>query len=131
MKLTKLARALAIAMSIILICLCFAGCTTSEATGSGSGYGQYSYFIVLILIVVVFYFFMIRPENKKKKKAQEMRDSLTVGDYITTIGGITGRIVHVSEKFITFETGEDRVRIQVAKWAISSTGKGAEEESQQ
>lgn len=85
-----------------------------------------SMIIMLALLVVIFYFFMIRPENKRKKKLQEMRDSLKVGDEITTIGGILGKIVDVTKDTVTFETGEDRVRIQVAKWAISTVGKQTE-----
>ena len=79
------------------------------------------------LIIVVFYFFMIRPENKKKKRVEEMRSGLIVGDDVTTVGGMVGKIVSIKDEFVTFETGEDRVRIQVARWAISSTAKGAEE----
>lgn len=55
----------------------------------------------------VFYFFFIRPENKKKKKVEDMRNSLSLGDEITTIGGMTGKIVQVTEDTVTFETGED------------------------
>ena len=83
--------------------------------------------IMIVVMVGIFYFFMIRPENKKKKKLAEMRSSLTTGDTITTIGGIFGKVVSVSEEKITFETGEDRVRIQVAKWAVSTVGKATEE----
>ena len=84
--------------------------------------------IMIVLMVVIFYFFMIRPENKKKKKAEEMRNSLSVGDQVTTIGGIIGRIVAVKSESIVFETSEDRVRMEVTKWAISSTGKQTEEQ---
>jgi len=83
--------------------------------------------IMIVVMVGIFYFFMIRPENKKKKKLKEMRDSLTTGDTITTIGGIFGKVVSVSEEKITFETGEDRVRIQVARWAVSTVGRATEE----
>ena len=83
--------------------------------------------LMIVVMVGIFYFFMIRPENKKKKKLAEMRSSLTVGDTITTIGGIFGKVVSVNDDKITFETGEDRVRIQVAKWAISTVGKATEE----
>jgi preprotein translocase subunit YajC len=78
---------------------------------------------MLVLLFAVFYFFLIRPENKKKKKLQEMRDNLSVGDEITTIGGMVGKIVSIKDNLITFETGEDRVRIQIARWAISTIGK--------
>ena len=86
-----------------------------------------SLFIMIALMMGVFYIFMIRPENKKKKKLSEMRDSLTTGDTITTIGGIYGKVVNVDNEKITFETSEDRVRIQIAKWAVSTVGKATEE----
>ena len=100
---------------------------TSDAAAGGSG----SMIFMLIAMIAIFYFLMIRPENKKKKKTEEMRNSLTLGDEITPIGGITGKIVQVTEDTVTFETGEDRVRIQVKKWAISTTAKmeAAEAES--
>lgn len=76
----------------------------------------------LILIIAVFYFFMIRPENKKKKQAAEMRNSLKVGDVITTIGGIIGTVCAVKDESIVIETSADRVRIEFAKWAVSTVG---------
>ena len=66
------------------------------------------------------YFFMIRPENKRKKDAQALRDSLAVGDEVTSIGGITGTVCAVKENTVVIETGADRVRIELTKWAISS-----------
>ena len=70
---------------------------------------------------------LIRPEKKRKKQLSELRNSIAVGQDITTIGGLVGTVVDIKNDFITFETGEDRVRIQVARWAISSVGKAAEE----
>ena len=64
-------------------------------------------------------------EEKRKKKAAELRNNIAVGDEITTIGGLTGEVVSIDGDFITFETGEDRVRIEVAKWAISTKGRAA------
>ena len=76
-----------------------------EAAPTGSPLGQYgSTIIMVVVLVVVFYFFLIRPENKKKKQAKEMRDSLSVGDDITTIGGLIGKVVDVSDDSVTFET---------------------------
>ncbi len=86
-----------------------------------------SMIIMMILLIAVFYFFMIRPENKKKKQAQQMRDNLQVGDTITTIGGIVGKIVSVKDSSIVIETSEDRVRMQLTKWSVSSVGKQTEE----
>ena len=87
------------------------------------GEGGGSMIIMIVMMVAIFYFFMIRPENKKKKKLKEMRDSLAAGDSITTIGGIIGKVVNVSDDKVTFETSEDRVRLEVARWAISTVGK--------
>jgi len=90
-------------------------------------FGGMEMILMIVVMVAIFYFFMIRPEQKKKKKLAEMRSSLTTGDTITTIGGIFGKVVSVNEEKVTFETGEDRVRIQVAKWAISTVGRATEE----
>ena len=76
--------------------------------------------IMIVLMVAIFYFLLIRPENKKKKAVTEMRNSLKVGDEITTIGGMTGTVCAVKENTIVFETGADRVRIEITKWAVST-----------
>ena len=78
--------------------------------------------VMIVLMFAIMYFLMIRPENKRKKKAQEMRDSLKKGDVITTIGGIVGKIVSVTKDTIIIETSEDRVRMELTKWAVSTTG---------
>ena len=130
MKYSKLARALALFIAALTMVLLFAGCAAADGTtdGTAAAGGGYSMIIMIVIMIVIFYFFLIRPENKKKKQAQEMRDSLSVGDQITTIGGMIGRIVMVKSESIIFETSEDRVRIEVAKWAISSKGKQTEEQ---
>ena len=76
--------------------------------------------IMIIAMFALMYFLMIRPENKRKKEAQNMRDSLAVGDEITTIGGITGTICAVKENTIVIESGADRVRVELTKWAVST-----------
>lgn len=79
-----------------------------------------SFILMIVLMLAMLYFFMIRPENKRKKEAQNLRDSLKVGDVITTIGGIVGTICKVDESTIVIETSADRVRIEFTKWAVSS-----------
>ena len=79
-----------------------------------------SMIVMLLVMIAVFYFFLIRPENKKKKAMNEMRNSLKVGDNITTIGGVVGDIVHVKDDNIVIEVGADKVRIEFTKWAIST-----------
>ena len=81
-----------------------------------------SMILPLVILIAVFYFLLIRPENKRKKQAQAMRDSLKKGDVITTIGGIVGKIVMVNPDTLIIETSEDRVRMEITKWAISTKG---------
>ncbi len=84
---------------------------------------------LLVVMLVIFYFLLIRPENKRKKEVQKMRSELAVGDEITTIGGIIGTICAVKENTIVIETGADRVRIEFAKWAVSTKGAQTSEET--
>lgn len=93
--------------------------TGTDAAGASSMLGM---IIPLVLLIAVFYFLLIRPENKKKKAAAKMRSELSVGDQITTIGGIVGTVCAVKENTIVIETGADRVRIEFTKWAVSTKG---------
>ena len=88
--------------------------------------GMSSSIIMLVAMVAIFYFMLIRPENKRKKEAEQMRSSVKTGDKITTIGGIIGTVVHVKDEKIVIETSADQVRIELAKWAISSNETAAE-----
>ena len=77
----------------------------------------------VLLMVVMFgmmYLFLVRPEQKRKKEAQAMRDSLKAGDEITTICA-------VKENTVVFETGADRVRLEITKWAIANKGTATDE----
>ena len=86
--------------------------------------GDWMYYLVtfgpLVLIVVLMYFIMIRPQRKKQKEEQKVRNNLRVGDEITTIGGICGRVVNVKEDGLIIETGADRNKLSIKKWAIQS-----------
>ena len=84
--------------------------------------------IMIVLLFAVMYFFMIRPENKRKKQAEEMRNGLKKGDVITTIGGIVGKVVMVNPNTIVIETSDDRVRLELTKWAVSQGGVQAGEQ---
>ena len=81
--------------------------------------------IMIVAMIAVFYFLMIRPENKRKKEAEQMRSAVKVGDEITTIGGIIGTVVSVKDDKFVMETSADQVRIELAKWAISSNDTAA------
>lgn len=97
----------------------------TETTVSAAG-GMTSTLIMLAMMMGIFYFMLIRPENKRKKEAEAMRSAVKVGDRITTIGGICGTVVNVKEDKLVLETGADQVRIELAKWALS-TNETAEE----
>lgn len=76
-------------------------------------------FIPLILIIVVFYFLLIRPQRKKDKEDAAMRNNIQVGDEIVTAGGIIGIVFSVKDDTLVVETGGDRSKIRIKKWAVS------------
>lgn len=88
-------------------------------------------YLSTILIIAVFavavYFLMIRPQKKQEKETRNMRDNLQVGDEITTIGGIIGKIVSIKEETITIETSHDRTKIRFLKSAVRSVDVKAED----
>ncbi len=90
-----------------------------EVAGS-AGASMMSTILMLVLMVGIFYFMLIRPENKRKKEAEQMRAAVKAGDKITTIGGVVGTVVSIKEDKFVIETGADQVRIELAKWALSS-----------
>ena len=93
--------------------------STSGAASSGSGMTS---ILMIVVMLAIFYFLLIRPENKRKKQAEEMRSSLKKGDWITTIGGVYGRVVTITDRTVVIETSEDRVRVEFLKSAIGSVG---------
>lgn len=92
------------------------------AASSAGSMGTIGMIAIWALLFVAMYFFLIRPNSKKKKEEAEMRNSLEIGDEITTIGGIMGRVVAIKdeEDAIIIETGSDRVKMKFKKWCIST-----------
>lgn len=87
------------------------------------GTGNIIFMIVLYAaIFLALYFFLIRPNSKRKKQEAELRNNLEIGDEITTIGGIVGRVVAIKEEEdeIIIETGSDRCKLKMKRWCISS-----------
>ena len=89
---------------------------STSATGKGS---SWTMILMMVAVFAVMYFLMIRPQKKKQKEEQAMRDNLQIGDEITTIGGIIGKIVTVKDDSLIIETGADRNRMKITRWAIS------------
>ena len=94
--------------------------TTTSGAASNAGMG--SMILPIVLMIAIFYFLMIRPESKRKKQAEEMRNSLKKGDWLTTIGGVYGRVVAITDRTVVIETSEDRVRVEFLKSAIGQVG---------
>ena len=94
----------------------------STASVQGSGLSMIAMLLVYAVFIVALYFIFFRPQSKKKKKEAEMRKNAQVGDEITTIGGICGRIVAVKDETdsIVIETGSDKAKLRVKRWAIGS-----------
>ena len=82
---------------------------------------------MLVVMFVAFYFFGIRPQKKQEKETNAMRNALTVGDEITTIGGIIGKIVSIKEETVMIETGHDRTKIRILKSAVRNVDVKAED----
>ena len=98
-----------------------AGTEVVQEMSAGATFIYYAVqFLPMILIFVVFWFFLIRPQRKKDKEAQEMLNSLKVGDRVCTIGGIYGTIVRIKDDVLTVEVGEAKTPMVFARWAIKN-----------
>ena len=87
---------------------------------SAWGRGAFQMIILMVLLFVGMYFLMIRPQKKQQKKEQEIRENTQVGDEITTIGGIVGKVVTVKEDSLIIETGADKNKMKITRWAIQT-----------
>lgn len=94
--------------------------TAASGSGTASGASSYSFLILMVVLFVVMYFFTIRPQRKRQKEEQEMRNSLEIGDEIITIGGIVGKVVTIREEDIVIETGADRTKMKIQRWAVNT-----------
>ena len=82
--------------------------------------GNTSMIFMLVGMFALMYFLMIRPQKKRQKEEQEMRNAVELGDDITTIGGIVGKVVAVKEDSLIIETGADRNRLTIKRWSIQA-----------
>ena len=83
--------------------------------------------IMIVVLFVAMYFLMIRPQKKQEKQVNDMRNNLQVGDEVTTIGGIIGKIVSIKEETITIETSHDRTKIRFLRSAVRCVDVKAED----
>ena len=92
----------------------------TSSTSTTNGGSPMSMILLMVGMFAIMYFVMIRPQKKRQKEEQEMRNAVDVGDEVTTIGGICGKVVTVKEEHLIIETGADRNRMQITRWAIQS-----------
>lgn len=97
------------------------------AAPTGSAGGTLTMILMLVVMMLAFYFFGIRPQKKQEKEANNMRNNLTVGDEITTIGGIIGKVVSIKDETCVIETTHDKTKIRILKTAISRVDVKAED----
>ncbi|MBE7056994.1 MAG: preprotein translocase subunit YajC [Ruminococcaceae bacterium] len=109
-------------MSLLGSISAFAEGEGTDATGAnGQQAANGSWWIWIIIygaMFALFYFLLIRPQKKKQKAEEELRNNIMMGDEITTIGGIVGRVVSIKDDDITIESSIDRTLIQFKKWAV-------------
>ncbi len=97
--------------------------TPVDPATTDGGFANYTFIIMIVLMLAALYFLMLRPQKKKEKKANEMRNSIEIGDEVTTIGGIVGRVVNLKEDTFIIETAGDRSRMRFKRWAIQEVSK--------
>lgn len=97
--------------------------TTTPASGA-NGLGT---IIMLVAMIGIFYFLMYRPQKKQEKETNAMRNGLTVGDEITTIGGIIGKIIQIKEETVLIETSGDKTKLRILKSAVKCVDVHAED----
>ncbi len=96
-----------------------------ESPGGGlEGLGS---ILMIVVLFVALYFFMIRPQKKQEQKDQQMRNALAVGDEVTTIGGIIGKVISIKEETFVLETTKDKTKIRFLKGAVRSVDVKAED----
>lgn len=110
-------------MNFIQFLTATAGATDGAGQSASSGFlGIVTSLLPFVVIIAVFYFLMIRPQRKQQKETEQMRNSIEVGDQVTTIGGIVGIVRQVKDDgdIYVIETGANNDRMTIRKWAIQS-----------
>lgn len=114
-------------MNIFLTAADAASTADTAAAEAGIAGQGITTIIMLVAMVAVFYFFMYRPQKKQEKETAAMRNSLQVGDEITTVGGIIGKVISIKEETVMIETGRDGTKIRILRSAIKSIDVKAED----
>ena len=110
-------------MNLLLTAFAEGAATDAAEMGGGNWLGFLVQFGPIILLFGLMYVILILPQKKKEKKTREMINQAIVGDKVISIGGISGRIVNVKDDEFTIESGNERTKITVKKWAIKEVDK--------
>ena len=113
----------------------FINLATGTAAKGVSGFFGSSWGMIVLIggMFVLMYFMMIRPQNKQRKAEEQMRNSVEIGEEIVTIGGIVGKVVSTKDDALIIETGADRNKMKITRWAIQTnlTKQAAQQEAAQ
>ena len=88
------------------------------SAGSEGGGGMLGMVLPFVVLIAVFYFLLIRPQRKRDKQERDMRNSIAIGDEISTIGGFIGRVVSIKDDVLVIESSSDRTKLKIYRWAI-------------
>ena len=102
----------------------------AAATDAAAASGKVNAITTLVMLaamIAVFYFFMYRPQKKQEKESTDMRNNLKVGDEVTTIGGVIGKIVSIKDETVTIETSNERNKIRILRSAVRNVDVHAED----
>lgn len=100
---------------------------TTDTSSAAGGAQAITTVVMLVAMLAIFYFFMYKPQKKQEKEANDMRNNLQVGDEITTIGGIIGKIVSIKDETVLIETSNERNKIRILRSAVRNVDVHAED----
>ncbi len=87
-------------------------------------------FLPFFIILFISYFMLVRPQKKRDQELRDMRAAIEIGDEVVTVGGIIGRVVSIKDETFVIETGTDRSKIRLARWAIQANNSAAERKAE-
>lgn len=134
-KIAAKLSAAAAACLTLSVCAFAEGETAAAATADATQAQMTTGAMLLQLVpfaaaLVLLYFILLRPQQKREKEAQAMREAVRIGDELCTAGGIVGIVLKVEEDTVVLETGAERNRIRIKKWAIHENITQIEEKKQ-
>ncbi|MCR4435609.1 MAG: preprotein translocase subunit YajC [Clostridiales bacterium] len=89
-----------------------------------AGMNSTTFFIIyIVFFIAIMYLLIFLPQKRRDKKVKEMLNSLEEGNTIITIGGLSGKIVNIKDDDLTVESGVDKTKVLIKKWAVKEVEK--------